>query len=72
MKTSVELDDDKVRLAKKIAAGVTLRDLLDKALDAFIAQARRKSMADMLGTHFFKGKLRTMRRGKGQNGNSSR
>jgi len=57
MKTSVELDDEKVALAKKLAHPSTLKELLDQALDAFIAQARRQKMADLLGTDFFEGNL---------------
>lgn len=61
MKTSVELDDEKVALAKRLAHSSTLKELLDKALDAFIAQARRHSMAELLGTGFFEGNLKKMR-----------
>lgn len=50
MKTSVELDEKKVREAKQLTAVSTLRELLDKALDAYIARAKRFAMADMLGT----------------------
>lgn len=62
MKTSVELDEDKVTLARKLAGASSLRELLDKALDAYIAQSRRLAMADMLGTDFFKGDLNKMRK----------
>ena len=51
MKTSVEVDEEKVKLAKKLSHTTTLKELIDQALDAFIAQSRRKSMADLLGTH---------------------
>jgi hypothetical protein len=56
MKTSVELNDQKVMLAKKLSSAATLKDLLDQALDAYIARARRHSLADLLGTDFFEGK----------------
>ena len=65
MKTSVELDDEKVKLAKKLSDASTLRELLDKALDAYIARARRNSMADLLGTNFFEGNLDKMRKTRG-------
>lgn len=61
MKTSVELDEKKVALAKQLTHSSTLRELLDKALDSCIAQARRKTMADLLGTSFFEGDLAAMR-----------
>lgn len=61
MKTPVELDDDKVALAKKLGETTTLRELLDKALDAYIAQSRRETMANLLGTDFFSGDLNKMR-----------
>ena len=69
MKTSVELDDDKVALARKLSDAATLKSLLDKALDAYIAQARRSAMANLLGTEFFDGKLSKMR---GKRGTSRR
>ena len=61
MKTSVELDNDKVALARRLGGTATLKQLLHDALDAYIAQARRGAMADMLGTDFFKGNLSAMR-----------
>ena len=66
MKTSVELDDKKVALAKKISPSTTLKDLLDRALDAYIARARRQSLADMLGTDFFEGNLQKSRARNGR------
>lgn len=61
MKTSVELDKSKVEIAKKLSKSSTLRELLDKALDALIAQSRRQAMDDLLGTDFFEGNLDKMR-----------
>jgi hypothetical protein len=61
MKTSVELDEEKVRLARKLGGAATLKQLLNDALDAYIAQARRLAMADLLGTGFFAGDLDAMR-----------
>ena len=66
MKTSVELNREKVALAKKLGHSVTLKDLLDRALDAYIAEARRHAMADILGTGFFEGNLETMRERNGR------
>ncbi len=61
MKTSVELDMSKVETAKKLSKSRTLRELLDNALDALIAQSRRQAMDDLLGTDFFEGDLDKMR-----------
>lgn len=66
MKTSVELQVEKVDLAKRLGQQSTLKELLDKALDAYIAQARRHSMADLLGTHFFEGDPQSKRRERGR------
>lgn len=66
LKTSVELEIEKVELAKRLGKTGTLKELLDKALDAFISQERRHSVADLLGTGFFEGDLRTMRRERGR------
>ena len=53
MKTSVALNDEKVKTARKLSGAKTLKDLLDQALDAYIASARRTSMISLLGTDFF-------------------
>ena len=65
-KTSVELEVEKVELAKRLSKTSTLKELLDHALDAYIAQARRHSMAELLGTRFFEGDLKTMRPTRGR------
>lgn len=64
IKTSVELDGEKVELAKGLGKVHTLRELLDKALDAYIAQNRRLSMVQLLGTGFFEGDAKEMRRNR--------
>lgn len=66
MKTSVELDEKKVRLAKKLSESETLKELLDRALDAYIARCRRRAFADILGTSFFEGNLKKMRSKRGR------
>lgn len=68
MKTSVELEVDKVALAKELGKASSLKELLDQALDAYIAQARRHSMVELLGTNFFAGNLKEMRRDRGGSG----
>lgn len=68
MKTSIEIDEKKVKLAKKITRVDTLRELIDLALDAYIAQARRQSMTELLGTDFFNGDLEKMRKRYGRSG----
>lgn len=66
MKTSVELDEEKVKLAKKLSLSPTLKDLIDKALDTLIASARRNKMSEMLGTRFFSGDFKAMRKDRGR------
>jgi len=66
MKTSVELDEKKVNLAKRLTHASTLKELIDMALDAYIARARRHALAGMLGTHFFEGDLVKMRAKRGR------
>ena len=68
LKTSVELEIKKIELAKQLGKVSTLKDLLDRALDAYISQARRHSMADLLGTGFFEGDLKGMRQDRGRSG----
>ena len=67
MKTSVEIDEKKAALAKKLGGANTLRQLIDEALDAYIQRARRGAMADLLGTDFFEGNLdRSRERARGR------
>ena len=68
MKTSVELVTEKVAMAKRLGGISTLKELLDHALDAYIAQSRRQAMAGMLGTGFFSGDLASMRKRHGRSG----
>jgi hypothetical protein len=60
-KRSVELDQAKIAAAKKLVPAKTLKELLDKALDALIAEAQRNQMANLLDTGFFAGDLDKMR-----------
>lgn len=64
MKTSVELNDSKLELARSLGSAKTIRDILDHALDAYIAQSRRKDLATLLGTDFFEGDLDNLRERK--------
>lgn len=64
MKTSVELDDTKLELARSLTGIKTIKDILDHALDAYIAQNRRKDLANLLGTDFFEGSLDILRERK--------
>lgn len=64
MKTSVELDEKKVALARSMSEARSLRELLDDALDALIACGQRRSLAELLGTSFFDGELSEMRERK--------
>jgi hypothetical protein len=61
MKTSVELDQDKIMLAKALTSEPTIKGVLDLALDVLIKQYKRKSLAAILGTQFFDGNLDRMR-----------
>jgi hypothetical protein len=61
MKTSVELNEEKVNKAKSLSNAKTIKGILDEALDCLIAQGRRKKLADILGTDFFDGDLSTIR-----------
>ena len=61
MKTSVEIDEKKLNLAKKLSHVTTIRELIDRALDAYISQNRREAMFHLIGTSFFDGNLQIMR-----------
>jgi len=64
MKIAVELSDSKVALARSLSGAKTIKDILDQALDALIAQNRRKDLAHLLGTDFFDGNLDNLRERK--------
>lgn len=64
MKTSVELSESKIELARSLSGAKTIKDILDQALDALIAQNRRKDLAHLLGTDFFDGSLDILRERK--------
>lgn len=64
MKTSVELNEAKLNVARKLSNSKSVKELLDHALDALIAQNRRKSLLSILGTDFYDGDLGTMRERK--------
>ena len=61
MKTSVELNEEKLSLARSLSSSKTIRDVLDEALDCLIAQGRRRNLANVLGTDFFEGDLDNIR-----------
>jgi hypothetical protein len=67
MKTSIELSEEKLELARKLAPQPTTRKLIDAALDAYIREARRGSLLSILGTDFFDGDLKKMRKSRGRN-----
>lgn len=68
MKTSVELDDKKVKKALELSKTKTLKLVLDLALDALIAQSRRRTMEALIGSDFFEGNLDKMRSRRGRAG----
>lgn len=69
MKTSVEIDEDKLNVAKRLGHVGTLRELLDLALDSYIAQQRRQSIAAVLGKGMISGSTDDMRgRKRGRTG----
>ncbi|HMO16743.1 MAG TPA: type II toxin-antitoxin system VapB family antitoxin [Oligoflexia bacterium] len=67
MKTSVELNEEKLLKARSLSSANTLKELLDEALDCLIARGRRKNLASLLGTDFFDGDLSQIRKRKGKN-----
>jgi hypothetical protein len=65
MKTSIVLDSDKIALARNLMPCDTLRELIDRSLDEYIATARRKRFVEYVTkTDFFKGDLSKMRKRK--------
>jgi phytoene synthase len=49
MKTSVEINEEKLRLAKRLSHTSTKREIIDKALDAYIARVRRLEESSRAG-----------------------
>lgn len=52
MKTSVEIDEEKLKLAKKLGKTNSIKETIHKGLDALITQSRRESMMELLGADF--------------------
>ncbi len=65
MKTSVELNKEKLEQAKQLGKISTIKEVLDEALDAYIEKMRRHAMAELLGKGFFEGDLSKMRKSRG-------
>ena len=71
MKTSLRIDETKLKLAKKLAGTQTTQETVDRALEVYIEKLRRTSMEKLLGTSFFDETL-TMLRKKGAHVSSRR
>ena len=56
MKTSLEINPEKLQQAMKLIGARSIRDAVDQALDALISKAKRYEMAKLLGSGFFEGK----------------
>lgn len=53
MKKTIEINEKKLRMAKKLSNTRILRETIGLALDALIARQRRFSMLNIIGTPFF-------------------
>jgi len=62
MKTSLRIDESKLKLAKKLAGTSTTQETVDRALEVYIEKLRRTSMEKLLGTSFFDETLTTLRK----------
>jgi len=51
MKTSIELDEVKLDLARKLGKTHSIKETIHKALDALITQSRREAMLELLGSN---------------------
>ena len=61
MKTSVEIKPEKLKKALELLKTKSIKKVLDRSLDALIAQTHRESMASMLESSFFDGDMTKMR-----------
>lgn len=56
MRTNIELDDEKIELAKQLTGAKTKKDVVDLALDELIRSRKRKSLFDLAGQiEFYEG-----------------
>jgi hypothetical protein len=53
MKIVAELDDVKLELARSLGGIESVSNLLDLALDAYIAKGKRNNLSNILGTNSF-------------------
>lgn len=61
MKTSVDLDKEKISMIKDISKDATIKELIDKALEAYLRELRQQQMHGLLGTNFFEGDYKKVR-----------
>lgn len=53
MKTSLRIDEVKLKLAKKLSGTETIQETVDQALEVYIEKLRRSAMEGLLGTSFY-------------------
>lgn len=70
MKTSLRIDETKLKLAKKLAGTNTTQETVDRALQVYIEKLRRNTMENLLGTSFYDETLTQKK--KGTHGSSRR
>ena len=61
MKTSLEIDSDKIDILKKLSKSSTLREMVDRALDSYIKELRRQDMLLFVGSDKYEGEYKKIR-----------
>jgi len=64
MRTNVEIDDDLMRDAQRLAGTDTKRETVDLALRELVARYRRLGLLDLAGKVDWEGDLEQSRRGR--------
>jgi Arc/MetJ family transcription regulator len=64
IRTNIEIDDEVMREAQRLAGTRTKRETVDLALRELVARHRRLGILDLRGRVHWEGDLRTSRRGR--------
>jgi len=63
-RTNIDIDDELIRKAGKLAGLKTKRQIVHRALESFVKAEQRKAILQYFGSGIWKGDLRAMRRSR--------
>jgi Arc/MetJ family transcription regulator len=67
-RTNIVLNDDLMRVARKLTRLKTKREIVARALEVLVRSERRKGLLDYYGSGVWQGNLKRMRRNRARSG----